>query len=77
MGKIISLAEYRRKRCLEALMLEIGLPEYCDECGDDIEALLLTDPCAAPADPFVLPLALHPDRALPTPRPRKGRPRHM
>ncbi len=41
MGKIIDLADYRRKKCLEALMLQIGLPGYCDECGDDIEALLL------------------------------------
>jgi hypothetical protein len=43
MGKLIDLAAYRRKKCLEALMLQIGLPGYCEECGDDIEALLLGD----------------------------------
>ncbi len=43
MGKIISLEDYRRRRCLEALMLDIGMPEYCDECGEGIEALLLAD----------------------------------
>ena len=42
MGKIISLTEYRKKRCLEALMEQIGMPDYCDECGGDIEALILT-----------------------------------
>jgi hypothetical protein len=77
MGKIISLAEYRRKRCLEALMLEIGLPDYCDECGENIEALLLADEDAQPAEPVAQPLLLHADMLVPARRPRKRRPRKM
>jgi hypothetical protein len=41
MGKIVSLVEYRKKRCIEALMQDIGVPDYCSECGDDIETLLM------------------------------------
>lgn len=43
MGKIISLVEYRKKRCVEALMQDIGMPDYCSECSDDIESLLMQD----------------------------------
>lgn len=77
MGEIISLAEYRRKRCLEALMLEIGLPDYCDECGEGIEALLLAEEASMPHAPSPAPLAFPaalPAQARP---PRKRRPRKM
>jgi hypothetical protein len=53
MGHIVSLVEYRKKRCLEAFMLKIGIPAYCQECGDDIEALLLAD--APPIGADVVP----------------------
>lgn len=43
MGKMISFEEFRRKRCIGALMAQIGLPGFCEECGDDIAALLLTE----------------------------------
>ncbi len=33
MGIIISIVEYKKQRCIEALMQQIGLPQYCDECG--------------------------------------------
>ncbi len=33
MGIIISIAEYKKKRCIDALIQHIGLPQYCDECG--------------------------------------------
>lgn len=66
MGKIISLVEYRRKRCLEALMLQIGLPNYCEECGDDIEALILTGPTTSPIVNLNAPVPF--TAALPTPR---------
>lgn len=34
MGVIISIEEYRKRRCLEALLADIGLPGFCEECGD-------------------------------------------
>jgi hypothetical protein len=43
MSKIIDLIEYRKRKCMEALMLHIGLPGYCDECGEGIEDLLLAE----------------------------------
>jgi len=43
MSNIINLMEYRKRKCMEALMLQIGLPGYCDECGEDIEDLLLAE----------------------------------
>ena len=63
MGKIISLTEYRKKRCLEALMEQIGMPDYCDECGGDIEALILTGqaphipPSTTQLGPAIFPFA--------------------
>jgi hypothetical protein len=52
-GKIIFIEEYRQRRCLEALLADIGLPRYCDECGDTVSAMLLagetTDPPATTA----------------------------
>ena len=41
MGKLIVLEDMRKKRCLEALLADIGMPSYCDECCDDFEDLLL------------------------------------
>ena len=43
MSNIIDLREYRKRKCMEALMLQIGLPCYCNECGEDIEDLLLAE----------------------------------
>ncbi|HKD74595.1 MAG TPA: hypothetical protein VKB76_03840 [Ktedonobacterales bacterium] len=40
-GKIIFIEEYRQQRCLAALLADIGLPRYCDECGDEVSAMLL------------------------------------
>ena len=34
MNKIIDITEFRKRRCLEALLADINLPRYCDECGD-------------------------------------------
>jgi hypothetical protein len=45
-GKIIFIEEYRQRRCLEALLADIGLPRYCDECGDQVSALLLAGEAA-------------------------------
>jgi|GEM_PF-6573698 len=39
MGKVIMIEEFRKKRCLEALLAHIGLPSYCEECIDDIDSL--------------------------------------
>ncbi len=51
-GKIIFIEEYRQRRCLEALLADIGLPSYCDECGDEVSAMLLADEAiATPAAP--------------------------
>ena len=35
MGIIIAIEDYRKRYCLEALLAEIGLPAYCEECGPD------------------------------------------
>jgi hypothetical protein len=35
MGNIITIEEYRKRRCLEALLDHIGLPAYCSECDDN------------------------------------------
>ncbi|MBA3823380.1 MAG: hypothetical protein H0X24_05650 [Ktedonobacterales bacterium] len=43
MSNIINLMEYRKRKCMEALMLQIGLPGYCDECGEGIEDLLMAE----------------------------------
>jgi|GEM_PF-4621658 len=44
MGKIIFIDEFRKRRCLESLLADIGLPRYCDECGDlDAELLFTVD----------------------------------
>ncbi len=40
MGIVISIEEFRKRRCLEALLADLGLPGYCEECGPD----LLVDP---------------------------------
>ncbi len=43
MGTIISIEEFRKRRCLGALLEHIGLPVYCEDCDDYGEDLLLTD----------------------------------
>ncbi len=48
MGVIISLEEFRKQRCLAHLLDDIGLPRYCEECGDEgadivFEALMGSD----------------------------------
>ncbi len=35
MGTLIFIEEFRKRRCVEALMAHIGLPSYCDDCGDE------------------------------------------
>ena len=41
MGTIIFIEEFRKRRCVEALLAHIGLPSYCDECGDEVGEMLL------------------------------------
>jgi hypothetical protein len=63
MGIIISIDEFRKKRCLEALLDQIGLPNYCKECNDDeldaIEALF-----SAPESVFSAPYSHSPAHIL-------------
>lgn len=42
MGDMVSFEDFRKKRCLDALLADIGLPGYCDECGEGFESLLLS-----------------------------------
>lgn len=35
MGTLIFIEEFRKRRCVEALLAHIGLPSYCDDCGDE------------------------------------------
>lgn len=42
MGDMVTFEDFRKKRCLDALLADIGLPGYCDECGEDFESLLLS-----------------------------------
>ena len=73
MGKIISLTEYRKKRCLEALMEQIGMPDYCDECGGDIESLILTGQATnAPISAMQLAAAPFPFAETQTPATRQA-----
>jgi hypothetical protein len=69
MGKLIYLEDYRRKRCLEALMLDIGMPDYCDECGDNVEALLLAGMLEEMDEDLVEDLIPIPASSLPIPLP--------
>jgi hypothetical protein len=63
MGIIVSIDEFRKKRCLEALLEQIGLPNYCKECDDDeldaIEALF-----SAPESVFSAPYSHSPAHIL-------------
>jgi hypothetical protein len=61
MGTIVSLDEYRRKRCLSALLEEIGLPGFCQECDDrDLDYLLTDDGALVPVLPVEAPLHAEP-----------------
>ncbi len=66
MSNIIDLMEFRKRKCMEALMLQIGLPGYCDECGEDIEDLLMAEAELDDGDEPLL--ALLADEAPPVPR---------
>lgn len=73
MGALIAIADFRKKRCLDALRQEIGLPEYCaecDTCDDELLALLAEDEDEL-GDTLVadLSFASDPPHAVAPPRP--------
>ncbi len=49
MGVVISIEEFRKRRCLEALLADLGLPGYCEECGPDL--LVAPDETRLPSSP--------------------------